>query len=63
MVNNITPTVAGKDLKLEETVTIVGPNSHQKGALHLAKSVITVRRDITPNVAIPELTPSLHSVN
>ena len=61
MVNNIT--VASKDLRLEETVTIVGPNTHPEGVLHMARSVITARkRDITPNVAIPELTSSLHSI-
>ena len=64
MVNNITPTVASEDLRLEETVTTVGPNTHPEGVLHMARSVITARqRDITPNVAIPELTPSLHSVS
>ena len=40
-----------------------GPKHPPKSVLHLAKSVITVRRDITPNVAIPELTPSFHSIN
>ena len=61
---NIAPTVASEDQKLEETLTIVGLNTHQKGVLHMAKSVITVRRrDITQNVAIPELAPSLHSVS
>ena len=60
MVNSITPTAASEDLRLEETVTIVGPNTHPEGVLHMARSVITARRkDITPNVAIPELTPSL----
>ena len=44
MVNNITPTVASEDLNLEETVTIVGPNTHQRGVLHMAKSVITIKK-------------------
>ena len=64
VVNNITPTVASKDLRLEKTVTTVGPNTHLEGVLHMARSVITARkRDITPNIAIPELIPSLHSVS
>ena len=64
MVNNIAPTVASKDLRLEETITTVGPNTHPEGVLYMARSVITERRKgITPNVAIPELTPSLHSVS
>ena len=64
MVNNIAPTVVGKDLRLEETVTTVGPNTHSEGVLHVARSVITARRkDISPNVAVPELVPSLHSVS
>ena len=49
MVNNITPTVASEDLKLEETLTIVGPNTLLQGVLYMARSVITARRkDITP---------------
>ena len=64
MVNNITPTVASEDLRLEETVTIVGANTLLEGVLHMARSVITARRkDISPNVAIPELIPSLHSIS
>ena len=64
MVNNITPTVASENLKLEETVTIVGPNTHLKGVLHMAKNVIILkRRDITPNVVAPELNPSLHIIS
>ena len=64
IVNNITPTVASEDLRLEEIVTNVGPNTHQEGVLHMARSVITARRrDITPNVAVPELTPSLYSIS
>ena len=63
MVNDITQTVASEDLRLEETVTIVGPNTHQEGVPHMAKNVITVkRRDITPNVVIPGLTPT-HSTD
>ena len=62
VVNYITPTVAREDLRLEGTVTIVGPNTYPEGVLYMARSVITARRrDTTPNVAIPELTPSLHS--
>ena len=57
-------TVASVDLGLEETVTIVGPNTLLEGVRHMARSVITARRkDITPNVAIPELTPNLHIVS
>ena len=64
MVNNITPTVASEDLRLEKTVTTVSPNTHPEGVLHMARSAITVRRKyITPNVAVPELAPSLHSVS
>ena len=45
----------------KETVIIVGPNTHLKGVLHMAKNVITVkRRNIIPNVVTPELKPSLH---
>ena len=64
MVNNIAQTVASEDLRLEETVTIVDPNTHLKGVQHMAKNVIIVkRRDITPNVVAPELDPSLHIVS
>ena len=46
---------------MEETVTTVGPNTHQEGVLHMAKNVIIVkRRDITPNVVIPGFNPSLY---
>ena len=63
-VSDIAQTVASKDTNLEETVTIVDPNTHLKDALHMAKSVITAkRRDITPIVATPELVPSLHSAS
>ena len=48
MVNNIAPKVASEDLRLEETVTIVGPNTHPEGVLHMARSVITARKEITP---------------
>ena len=58
VVNNITPAVASEDLRLEKTVTTVGPNTHPEGVLQMARSVITARRrDITPNVAVPELAP------
>ena len=64
MVNDIAQTVASEDLKLEETVTTVDPNTHFKGVLHMAKNFIIVkRRDITPNVVTPELDPSLHIVS
>ena len=64
MVNDITQTVASEDLKLEETVTIVDPNTHLEGVLHMAKNVIIVkRRNITPNAVAPELDPSLHIVS
>ena len=63
MVNDITQTVASEHLKLEETVTIVDPNTHLEGVPHMARNVIIVkRRDITPNVA-PELDPSLHTIS
>ena len=61
MVNDIAQTVASEDLKLEETVTIVDPNTCLKGVPHMAKNVIIAkRRDITPNVVTPELDRSLH---
>ena len=64
MVNNIAQTVASKDLRLEETVTIVDPNTHLKDVPHMAKNVIIVkRRDITPNIGAPGLDPSLHIVS
>ena len=64
MVNDITQTVASEDLKLEETVAIVDPKTHPKGVPHMARNVIIVkRRDITPNVVIRELDPSLHIVS
>ena len=64
MANDIAQTVTSKDLRLEETLTILDPNNHPKGVLHMAKNVITVkRRDITPNVVAPELDPSLHIVS
>ena len=64
MVNDIAQTVAIEDLRLEEIVTIVGSNTHLRGALHMAKNVIIVkRRDITPNVIAPELDPSLHIIS
>ena len=54
MVNDIAQTVASEDLRLEEIVTIVDPNTHLKGVQHMAKNVIIVkRRDITPNVVAP----------
>ena len=60
MVNDIAQTVTSKDLRLEETVTIVDPNTYLKGVQHMAENVIIVkRRDITPNVATPEFNPSL----
>ena len=63
-VNDIVQTVASEDLRLEEIVTIVGPNTHLRGVQHMAKNVIIVkRRDITPNVVAPELDPSLHIVS
>ena len=59
MANDIAQTVASEDLRLEETVTIVDPNTQLKGVQHMAKNVIIVkRRDITP-----ELDPSLHIVS
>ena len=55
-------TVVNENTK--ETVTSVGPNTHQEGVPCMAKNVITVkRRDITPNVAAPKLKPSLHIVS
>ena len=64
MVNDIAQTMASKDLKLEETVTIVDPNTYLKGVPHMAKNVIIVkRRDITPNAVTPELDPSLHIIS
>ena len=63
MVKDIAQTVASEDLRLEETVTIVDPNTHLKDVPHMAKNVIIVkRRDITPNVT-PELNPSLHIIS
>ena len=57
MVNDIAQTVASMDLRLEGTVTIVGPNTHLKGVPHMAKNVIIVKtRDITPNIVIPDST-------
>ena len=44
MVNNIAQTVASKDLRLEETVTIVDPNTHLKGVQHMTKNVIIIKR-------------------
>ena len=64
VVNKITPTVAREDLRLEETVTTVGLNTHPETVLHMARSVITAKRkDITPNAVVPELAPSLHSIS
>ena len=64
MVNDTAQTVASKDLRLEETVTVVDPNTHLKDVPHMAKNVIIVKiRDITPNVVAPELDPSLHIVS
>ena len=45
MVNDITQTVASEDLRLEEIVTIVDPNTHLKGnKWHMAKNVIIVKK-------------------
>ena len=58
MVNDIAQTVLNKNTN--EAVVIVGSNTHLTGDPHMAKNVIIVKRkDITPNVVIPELDPSL----
>ena len=44
MVNDIAQTVASENLKLEETVTIVDPNTHLEGVLHMAKNDIIVKK-------------------
>ena len=60
MVNDIAQTVTSEDLRLEETVTIVDPNTHLKGVQHMAENVIIVKRKgITPNIVTPELNHSL----
>ena len=56
MVNDIAQTVASKDLRLEETVTIVDPNTHLKGVLHMAKNVIIVKRMLSHQSSIPVFT-------